>query len=60
MTLIYQKMDSTLQENDFIGDNLDQILQILKRDTDTTNNQTLTSNTLHHIYNIITYRMYPL
>eukprot|EP01084_Bolivina_argentea_P289107 496353_1 len=44
-----QVMESTLQENHFIDDNLDEILQILKRDTDTSTNHTITSHALYHI-----------
>ena len=61
LCVLYQKlfkelqvMDNTLQENQFIEPNIDQILQILTRDTDYENNDDhISSNTLNHIIPVV-------
>eukprot|EP01084_Bolivina_argentea_P184649 318464_1 len=48
-----QTIQSTLQEDEFMKNNIDELLKILVRDTNITTNTTITSNTLYHIMPII-------
>ena len=50
-----QGMKNTFEEDNFLKDNIDQLIQLLIRDTNNKNNNHITSNVLYHIIPCVGY-----